>query len=308
MEKIYTFYVLSASSDVTNIRYVGVTTRTVQQRFYGHKYCAMNESKRTLPVHKWMFSHYEKGEDIIFKQIDSCNQNEWENREKYWISYYKDLGFDLLNVLEGGQGVITKEMRELSSVERSKQKHEKPIIALHKNGTFYKEFESITKASEELNIKNKSSISNALKGRSKSSGGYLWVYKDNYNANNQYDYTTNTKRTKIYQFDLNGILIQSFPSKRYFDSLDGWSYNGIQTAIKDKKLYHNFYWSEFPNIDVNEYEPYFKYQEINSKKEVVAMYHDYTEISKKFNVSTGVICKKVNKQIPFNNGNIISKL
>lgn len=30
MEKIYNFYVLSASSDVNNIRYVGVTTRSVQ--------------------------------------------------------------------------------------------------------------------------------------------------------------------------------------------------------------------------------------------------------------------------------------
>lgn len=29
MEKIYNFYVLCASSDVENIRYVGVTTRTV---------------------------------------------------------------------------------------------------------------------------------------------------------------------------------------------------------------------------------------------------------------------------------------
>lgn len=29
MEKIYSFYVLSASSDAENIRYVGVTTKTV---------------------------------------------------------------------------------------------------------------------------------------------------------------------------------------------------------------------------------------------------------------------------------------
>lgn len=30
MEKIYNFYVLSASSELENIRYVGVTTKTVQ--------------------------------------------------------------------------------------------------------------------------------------------------------------------------------------------------------------------------------------------------------------------------------------
>lgn len=67
MERIYNFYVLSASSDIENVRYVGVTTKTVQQRFYGHKYCANNEQKRGLPVHKWMYSHYQKGETIIVK-------------------------------------------------------------------------------------------------------------------------------------------------------------------------------------------------------------------------------------------------
>lgn len=30
MEKIYNFYVLSASSDAENVRYVGVTSRTVK--------------------------------------------------------------------------------------------------------------------------------------------------------------------------------------------------------------------------------------------------------------------------------------
>ena len=46
------------SEDEENIRYVGVTTLTVQKRFYGHKYCAKHDDKRGLPVHKWMYSHY----------------------------------------------------------------------------------------------------------------------------------------------------------------------------------------------------------------------------------------------------------
>lgn len=58
MEKIFNFYTLSASSDVQNIRYVGVTVKTVNKRFYHHKYCATNPSKRGLPVHKWMYAHY----------------------------------------------------------------------------------------------------------------------------------------------------------------------------------------------------------------------------------------------------------
>lgn len=56
--KIYNFYTLSASSDKNNIRYVGVTVKSVQERFYGHKYCALHSEKRGLPVHKWMWTHY----------------------------------------------------------------------------------------------------------------------------------------------------------------------------------------------------------------------------------------------------------
>lgn len=308
MEKIYNFYVLSTSVDKENIRYVGVTTRTVQQRFYGHKYCAIHEEKRGLPVHKWMYSHYEKGEDIIVKQIDSCVESEWQEREKYWISYYKDLGYQLLNISEGGQGVITKDMRELSSIERSIKGHEKPIVALHKDGTFYKEFESATKAAKELGIKSKSAIGNVLNGRSKSSGGYLWVYKEDYNSENQYKYEPKKTGTTIYQFDINGLLINEYPSKRFFNKLKGWSFNGIQSAIKNKTLYHDTYWSESKYINLDEYEPYFYYQELNSEGELIEMYRTQTEICDKFNLSPGTVCTKIKEHKKFPNENIISKL
>lgn len=308
MSLIYNFYVLTTSADISNVRYVGVTTKTVQQRLYGHKYCSMHEEKRYLPVHKWMYTHYQKGEDILITQIDFCTSENWEEREKYWISHYKDLGYNLLNISEGGYGVITKEMREISSIERSRKKHEKAVIALNKDGSIYKEFESSTKAAEELNLNSKTSINNALKGRSKSAGGYLWVFKENYDSNISYTYESNKNGTTVYQFDINGLLIQKFPSKRYFDTLEGWSFNGIQTAIRDKKLYHDCYWSEYPIIEVSEYEPYFKYQELDPEGNLIAMYRSYEEISKKFNISHSKICTNVNKHKLFPNGNYISKL
>lgn len=308
MGKIYNFYVLSASSDIDNVRYVGVTTKTVQQRFYGHKYCANHEDKRGLPVHKWMYSHYQKGETIIVKQIDSCGIDCWEEKEQYWIAYYKNLGFQLLNISNGGNGVVTKEMRSTSSVERSIKGHEKPIVALYKDGTFYKEFESATKAAEELNLKSKSAISNVLKGRSKSSAGFLWVYKENYDFKAQYSYNIVEKGTKIYQFDINGILINEYPSKHFIDKLEGWSRNGLNSAIRNKTLYHDTYWSESKDIDLDEYEPYFYYQELDNSGEIVEMYRYQTEICNKFNVSSGTVCINIKEGKLFPNGNIICKL
>jgi hypothetical protein len=65
--KIYNFYVLVSENDPENVRYVGVTTKKVKERFNQHKYCAVHKDKRGLPVHKWMFSKYQKGENILVK-------------------------------------------------------------------------------------------------------------------------------------------------------------------------------------------------------------------------------------------------
>ena len=110
--QIYRFYVLSASNDPDNYRYLGVTSRqTVKQRFYGHKYCAMHDNKRILPVHKWMYKHYQNNEEILVKEIHTCDKEIWKNEEKRLIKEYRDAGYDLLNIQEGGDGVVSKDMR-----------------------------------------------------------------------------------------------------------------------------------------------------------------------------------------------------
>ena len=57
------------------------------------------------------------------------------------------------------------------------EKNKKPIIQFDKNGTFVKEWSSIKEASEILNISS-SNITNCAKGRERSSGGFVWKYKD----------------------------------------------------------------------------------------------------------------------------------
>nr|DAM35277.1 MAG TPA: hypothetical protein [Bacteriophage sp.] len=37
-----------------------------------------------------MYSKYKDGGTILVKEIDSCDESEWENREQYWIKFYKD--------------------------------------------------------------------------------------------------------------------------------------------------------------------------------------------------------------------------
>lgn len=50
--KKYVFYTLSSEEDVNNIRYIGVTTRSLSQRLSQHNYVAKNREKRSTPVSK----------------------------------------------------------------------------------------------------------------------------------------------------------------------------------------------------------------------------------------------------------------
>lgn len=51
MQKYY-FYILVADDNIEDIRYVGVTTQELKQRFAGHLYSARHPKDRTTPVSK----------------------------------------------------------------------------------------------------------------------------------------------------------------------------------------------------------------------------------------------------------------
>lgn len=142
-----------------------------------------------------------------------------------------------MNVDKGGRGVITKEKRQLSSIERSIKGHEIAIVALNKDGSFFKEFESSIKAAKFLNLKSDTAIRNATNGWSKSCSGYLWVKKSEYNPNNNYCYSIKEiKQVKVYEFNLEGELIKVWNKISDFDKISGYSQNGLRKAIIDKNL------------------------------------------------------------------------
>lgn len=69
---------------------------------------------------------------------------------------------------------------EVLGYKRKELKTKKPVLQLNVNNEIINEFESVSKAAKTLNILT-NSILNCLKGRSNSSGGFKWEYKDNIN-------------------------------------------------------------------------------------------------------------------------------
>lgn len=313
--QIYRFYVLSASSDPENYRYVGVTSKkSVEQRFYGHKYCAMHEEKRVLPVHKWMYKHYEKGETILVKEIHSCDESVWENEEQRLIKEYKDAGYDLLNVQKGGAGVVTKEMRDADGITRSLVAHEKAIYAIDPKTMEIKyEFDSTIKAAKALKIKARTAIGNVLSGRTKTCNGYYWVYKEDWNNGiNKINTAPDKDKSlyKLYKFDFNGNFIKKYESLEEFMKFENIANpSAVKKAAKEHCFYLGSFWSFTENLDYNKcISKFYTIKEVDSNGNIIKLYQNQAKIANVYGLSATKVCTLIKNHMPLKNGNYLEKI
>lgn len=263
-EKIYQFYALSESDSPQEYRYVGVTSNSINSRFSQHKYCATHPEKCGLPVHKWMASVYKNGGTVICTKIDECIESEWEDREIYLITTYKQK-YKLLNIDEGGKGVITEEKRSKSSIQRSSEGHYKKIVLLNKLGEVVGICQSIKEACEKYHLSN-TAIGNVLNGRSKTTKGYYVLLYDtfiqeNFDAKTYIQEINNTKSSVklVYRFTLEGNLMDCYESLTGTARQLSFDKDAISRAIKKKTIYKESYWSNNYTIDITEFEKLFKY-------------------------------------------------
>lgn len=98
--------------------YVGKTVNPINNRLSGH-ICSAKASMRkeyrngnyrnsSSKVNSWLISllRNDKLPTIrLIERFDFIEGREWEDREKFWIRYFRDiLGFSLKNLAEGGKG------------------------------------------------------------------------------------------------------------------------------------------------------------------------------------------------------------
>jgi group I intron endonuclease len=109
------------------VRYIGMTTKSLEQRAKEHKKAARLGKK--YPVYDWIRRH---GSDSIEVFAIEEAKGNLEDREVYWIAYYKKSGSRLLNLTNGGSGpnghVWTKEQRQKHSL-KMKEVVNRPEVA-----------------------------------------------------------------------------------------------------------------------------------------------------------------------------------
>jgi hypothetical protein len=98
--------------ETRQIHYVG-KTNCLGARRKGHE----QAGGRPMRVREWVKSLREAGMRPTIEAIETVSPaSDWQNRERYWIAYYKALGCDLLNVSAGGgansRHSFSAEMRE----------------------------------------------------------------------------------------------------------------------------------------------------------------------------------------------------
>ena len=83
------------------LRYVGATKYPIKRRVLSHlKRAAIHPDR---PIYQWVLGLRSEGHDPEFIEIEQV-ENDWPERERFWIEYYRSVGADLLNVSRGGPG------------------------------------------------------------------------------------------------------------------------------------------------------------------------------------------------------------
>lgn len=100
MIETYTYiYVLRDPND-NEIRYVGKSDNP-KERIIEH--IRKSKYKKTYK-NNWIQKLLKEDKKPIMEIIDTVQKYEWSEKEKYWVKYYKDKGYNLTNLTEGGDG------------------------------------------------------------------------------------------------------------------------------------------------------------------------------------------------------------
>ena len=129
--RIVRVYVLKDPRD-HQIKYVGITTAPLKARLQGHYKTARVKDWR---VSRWIRRLWELNLEPVIEQVDECTEENWPEVEKRWITYYKNLGCELTNSVNGGRGALGQdytEERRAKIREARKRQIMGPISEEHK--------------------------------------------------------------------------------------------------------------------------------------------------------------------------------
>lgn len=188
------------------VRYVGKTKNSLTKRLYEH--CTLRNLKTNTHKNNWIKKLINLNLRPEISLIEEVSNDNWVEREKYWIKLYKDNNCNLTNTCDGGEGSFGYKM--------PKESIEKSLNTRKNNGSL--------KRSEEC----KKRISLSKKGST--------------HSKEQTEYVASLLRKKIFQFDLFGNLIKEWEGVRKCANTLSINHSGILRKLDTNKPYKGFIW------------------------------------------------------------------
>ncbi len=124
-------YALSDARKPTEIRYIGKTEKALKSRLKEHVVERNRFSNHRL---NWIRKLWGEGLKPIIWPLEVCWLSQWEERERYWIAFFKPIGI-LTNATEGGDGNCSKwNGAKISAAKKGKKMTPEAKEAWRKSG------------------------------------------------------------------------------------------------------------------------------------------------------------------------------
>lgn len=210
-------------NNINQHKYIG-QSKCIEHRWKEHKYNAYNKNQH------YNFAIYQAIrkygiENFSFLILEECTEEELDKKEIYWIEYYNTFKGEGYNMTSGGQGFSNSLDIDLKEVQRlwNNGLAVKEIIEYYSchPSTIRKILQQCPNYSEE-----EARIRGGLKAREQ-------IAKEN----------TNYYNKSIIQYDLEGNIINSFPSLKAIKRELNFDSKAIKNCIEGKSFSsHNYRW------------------------------------------------------------------
>lgn len=204
------------------IIYIGQTIRSYKRRWQQHK----QQAREGRPYALYNALRKYGSDNFYPVLIEQCNDDELNEREQYWITYYHTMiNENGYNLTRGG---------DTNSARVKKEVHQYSL-----NGDYIQSFDSIADAGAALQISS-TEISKAANEKIKISHGFIWSFEKHEKVE---PYISRQREVK--QYNKNGEYIQTFKNLRQaalsLNKPTGSS--NIKRAIRDDICAYGFKWS-----------------------------------------------------------------
>lgn len=227
------------------VYYVGKTIKTMYSRMSGHRYCARHDN---TPRDQRIREILTFVNILPYRVLEVSNEHNWEEREKFWIVYFRKIYPDLCNIADGGGGILGKKWEQELCKAMSDIKS-KCVLQLTLKFGLIKEYPSCKTAGKETGAPS-SHISECARSKGTTScKGYIWIYKHDYeewkNSNIKQEYKKDIHHLfkEVMQYNLNGQLLKKWASiKEAGETLKINPRSITRCKTGWRKTYKNFIW------------------------------------------------------------------